>query len=141
MKFSVAVLFLVTLFSFEAFAEPKLPDYSGWFLKEYTRPYLLFGHEVQLLEKVYEDIDIYKKLYKAVAIIHNENNDPWLILYLVVPGEFFNGHGLSENFSEKVSVFEYMNNSWKFKKDFSLNRATGHKTTDFLKKRYNLEYR
>src|SRR3989338_5271140 len=105
--FGIVFVFLLTVFSVDTSAQIKSPDYSGWIPKEYTRPYLLAGREVDLSEKTYETIDIDKKLYKAVAIIHNENNDPWLMLYIVVPGEFLNGHGFNDNFSEMVYVFEF----------------------------------
>lgn len=139
MKFFVAVLLLLTTPSPDVFAGQKLPDYSSWYSREYSRPYFLEGREVELLEKSYETIDLDKKLYKAVTLIHNENKSPWLILYVIVPGEFLNGHGLHKDFTAKYSVFEYVGNSWKFKKGFSLNLATGYKLKDFLKKRYNLD--
>lgn len=137
----LAAILLVAISFLDIFAERKLPDYSNWHSREYSRPYLLEGRGVELLEKSYETIDLDTKLYKAVAVIHNENKNPWLILYVIVPGEFLNGHGLREDFTEAVSMFEHVNKSWKFVNKFSVEQTRRGKFLESLKEKYKLEHK
>ena|SRR3989344_2052266 len=127
-----SLIFVALIFSSCA-DKVTLPDYSKWRSESVIARSLHNGKEVDLLEIDHFDIVINRDLARIkryVSIIHNEEQKPWLLFYMVV------------NESDKIDrfyIFENKNGPWSLVKDFTNTENIEKEVLDFVKAQYNLE--
>ena len=120
---------------------PALPDYSKWHLVV-SGPYstVLNGKQVNINVGIYNNTDSVNLIRHTMVLVYNEQNSLWLALLSEEIGER-QPDGSINTKEDRYYLFENQNSNWVLGKSFQSGPNTGQEIRDFLKAKYDLEFK
>jgi len=130
---AVLTVFATLIFSSLATAQVALPDYSTWKMESVSVPAVHGGKQVYLkIDSYYQNGGI----EQLINIYHDENDKPWFLFYASL-------QHTPDHQNEKIqyNCFEHQGGNWVHVRGFTDHDDVITEITDFLKSRYDLEFK
>lgn len=138
---AVILLSFVFIIYAQGSSVSSLPDYSNWtqiFAGNWSAAHN--GQTVNLKTEAYEHQDLPNLTYQSTLLVYDEQNRLWLAFY-VIHKYADRGGNRTELVSAGFYLFENNSGKWLLAKDFSQSKALEKDTNDFLKSKYDLEFK